>query len=200
MCTPGNTPFILTDRPTNKNHDCWLLNVQRHASESQGRICSDNFTCCHDETEVADQTFYITKSQYADTWSTSPSPDPIASGAWCECVVLGGGGRLAEMGGGGCWWGGGGRRVVTGVPIIKSLGKMFHTESGNETRVCRSRGGRLTHWANEAVKITKLKESVITLQTVCWVHVDFSSHVLLLHWNLQDLSYLRIVKLCLRRL
>ena len=30
------------------------LTSQQHASVSQGRICSDNFTCCHTETEVAD--------------------------------------------------------------------------------------------------------------------------------------------------
>ena len=34
----------------------WLLNVQ-HARVSQGRICTDNFTCCHSEIEVADQAF-----------------------------------------------------------------------------------------------------------------------------------------------
>ena len=33
------------------------LTSQQHASASQGRICSDNFTCCHTEIEVADQTF-----------------------------------------------------------------------------------------------------------------------------------------------
>ena len=55
---------------------------QQQASVSQGRICSDNFTCCHTETEVADQTFYLTQSQYTDTGSTSPSSDPITPGAW----------------------------------------------------------------------------------------------------------------------
>ena len=35
---------------------------QQHASVSQGRICTDNFTCCHIEIEVADQTFYLTHS------------------------------------------------------------------------------------------------------------------------------------------
>ena len=34
---------------------------------SQGRICSDNFTCCHTEIDVADPTFYLTQSQYTDT-------------------------------------------------------------------------------------------------------------------------------------
>ena len=29
------------------------LTSQQHASVSQGRICSDNFTCCHTEVEVA---------------------------------------------------------------------------------------------------------------------------------------------------
>ena len=42
------------------------LTSQQHASVSLGRICSDNFTCCHTETEVADQTFYLTQSQYTD--------------------------------------------------------------------------------------------------------------------------------------
>ena len=49
---------------------------------SQRRICSDNFTCCHTEIEVADPTFYLTRSQYTDTGPTSPSADPITPGAW----------------------------------------------------------------------------------------------------------------------
>ena len=56
------------------------LTSQQHSSVSQGRICSDNFTCCHTETEVADQTSCITQPQY--TGPTSPSPDPITPGAW----------------------------------------------------------------------------------------------------------------------
>ena len=58
------------------------LMSQQHASVSQGRICSDNFTCCHTEIEVADQTFHLTQSQYTDTGPTSPSTDPIMPGAW----------------------------------------------------------------------------------------------------------------------
>ena len=58
------------------------LTSQQHASVSQGRICTDNFTCCHTETEAADQTFYLTQSQYTDTGPTSPSADPISPGAW----------------------------------------------------------------------------------------------------------------------
>ena len=64
---------------------CWLvgcLTSQQQASVSQGRICSDKFTCCHTEIEVADQTFYLTQSQYTDTGPTSPSADPISPGAW----------------------------------------------------------------------------------------------------------------------
>ena len=57
------------------------LTSQQHASVSQGRICSDNLTCCHTEIEVADQTFYLTQSQYTDTGSTSPRADPITPGA-----------------------------------------------------------------------------------------------------------------------
>ena len=58
------------------------LTSQQQASVSQGRICSDNFTCRHTEIEVADQTFYLTQSQYTDTGPTSPSADPITPGAW----------------------------------------------------------------------------------------------------------------------
>ena len=58
------------------------LTSQQQACVSQGRICSDNFTCCHIEIEVADQTFYLTQSQYTDTGPTSPSADPIMPGTW----------------------------------------------------------------------------------------------------------------------
>ena len=58
------------------------LTSQQHASVSQAQICSDNFTCCHTEMEVADQTFHLTQSQYTDTRPTSPSTDPVTPGAW----------------------------------------------------------------------------------------------------------------------
>ena len=64
---------------------CWdvgCLTSQQQASVSQGQVCSDNFTCCHTETEVADPTFYLTQSRYTDTRPTSPSADPITPGAW----------------------------------------------------------------------------------------------------------------------
>ena len=61
----------------------WLLNFQATCySVSQGRICSDNCACCHTEIEVADPTFYLTQSQYTDTAPTSPSADPVTTGAW----------------------------------------------------------------------------------------------------------------------
>ena len=58
------------------------LTSHQHASVSQGRICTDNCTCCHTEIEVADQTFYLTQSQYTDTGPTGPSACPIMPGAW----------------------------------------------------------------------------------------------------------------------
>ena len=57
-------------------------NQKNHASVFQGRISSDNFTCCHTEIEVADQTFDLTQSQYTDTEPTSPSADPASPGTW----------------------------------------------------------------------------------------------------------------------
>ena len=58
------------------------LTPRQHASVFQGRICSDNCTCCHTEIEVADPTFYLTQSQYTDTEQTSPSADHMTPGAW----------------------------------------------------------------------------------------------------------------------
>ena len=61
------------------------LTSQQQASVSQGRICSDNFTSCRTEIEVADQTFKrsnLTQSQYTDTGPTSAIADPITPGAW----------------------------------------------------------------------------------------------------------------------
>ena len=57
------------------------LTSQQHVSVSRGRICKDNFSCCHTEIEVANQTFLLTKPQYTDTGPTSPSTDPITPGA-----------------------------------------------------------------------------------------------------------------------
>ena len=79
------TPLHSPPPPNSAPSFCWLvgcLTSQQQASVSQGRICSDNFTCCHTEIEVADQTFYLTQSQYTDTGPTSPSADPITPGAW----------------------------------------------------------------------------------------------------------------------
>ena len=70
---------------TQAEHNCLFvgcLTFQQHASVSQGRICTDNFTCCHTEIEAADPTFHLTQSQYTDTGPTSPSADPITPGAW----------------------------------------------------------------------------------------------------------------------
>ena len=58
------------------------LTSRQQARVSQGRICSDNCTCCHTETEAADQTFYLTQLQYTDIGPTSPSAEPLSPGAW----------------------------------------------------------------------------------------------------------------------
>ena len=58
------------------------LTSQQHVSVSQGRICSDMFTYCHTEMEVADSTVHLTHSQDTDTRPTSPSTDPVTPGAW----------------------------------------------------------------------------------------------------------------------
>ena len=57
-------------------------------------ICTDNLTCCHTETEAADQTFYLTQSQYTEPGRPVPELTYNAR-------------RLAG--------------VATRVPILKSL-------------------------------------------------------------------------------
>ena len=61
---------------------CWLPTSQQHANVSQGQICSGNWTCCHTEIEIEDQTCYLTQSQCTNTRPTSPSADPILPDAW----------------------------------------------------------------------------------------------------------------------
>ena len=56
------------------------LTSQQHASASQGWVCSDNGKYCHTETEVADDTCYLSLSQYGDTESTISSADLIMLG------------------------------------------------------------------------------------------------------------------------
>ena len=97
------------------------LTSQQHDSVSQGRICSDSFTCCHTEIEVADQTFYLTQSQYADTGPISPSADLITPGIWQ-----------------GSHWSA--NFEVTGMT---RPGKI-PAQEGFEPGIFRSRGGRLT--------------------------------------------------------
>ena len=59
------------------------LTSQQHANVSLGRILiRQNFTCCRTEIEIAYPTFHLTRSQYTDTRPTSPSADPITTGAW----------------------------------------------------------------------------------------------------------------------
>ena len=88
-CTAHNTGIRLDC--TQSRHTavllfvCWLVGCftsQQQASVSQGRICSDNFTRCHTEIEVADPTFFLTQSHYTDTGPTSPRAEPIMPGAW----------------------------------------------------------------------------------------------------------------------
>ena len=104
------------------------LTSQEQASVSHGRICSDKFTCCHTEAEAADQTFYLTQSQYTDTGPTSPRADPVTQGAWQ-----------------GIHWSA--NVQVTGMT---RPGKIT-SPAGFEPRIFRSEGGHLDHWANEVV-------------------------------------------------
>ena len=63
-------------------HCCCLFMSQQHSSVYQRRTCSYNCRCCHIVVEVADQTLYLTQSQYTDTGPTNSSADPLAPGTW----------------------------------------------------------------------------------------------------------------------
>ena len=54
----------------------------RPTRRSQGQIPSDNCTCCHTETEVADQTCNLIQLQYTNTGPASPRADPATPGVW----------------------------------------------------------------------------------------------------------------------
>ena len=100
----------------------WLLGCltsQQHASVSQGRICSDKFTCCHTEIEVADQS----QPQHTDTGLTSPSADPLSPGAWQ-----------------GSHWS---ANVLS--HWYDSTPEKILAQAGFEPGISRSRGGRLNH-------------------------------------------------------
>ena len=95
-------------------------------------------TSCHNEIEVADQTFYLIQSQYTDTGPTSPSADHITPGAWqgshwsgfFVCLFV-------------CFF----FLLVIGMT---RLGKI-PSQEGFEPRIFRSRGGRPNHKASDAV-------------------------------------------------
>ena len=57
------------------------LTSQQHVSVFQGRICSHNRKCRRSQIETAQQTFYVTHSQIADTRPTRLSADPRPPGA-----------------------------------------------------------------------------------------------------------------------
>ena len=101
---------------------CCLASKQR-ASVSQGPICADHCTCCHTETEVADQNFCLTQSQYTDTGPTGPKTDPVSPCAWQ-----------------GSHW-----SANFEVTDVTRPGKIPMAQVGIETRIYRSRGGRLNH-------------------------------------------------------
>ena len=119
---------------------------RQHASVSQGRICSNNFACYHTEVEAADQTFYLTQSQYTDTRPISPSTDPKTQGTWL-----------------GSHW-----IANSQVTSMTRPGKIRTAQAGFEPRISCSRGWRLTHWANEAVVLSVLMSVLRDQGQVSW--------------------------------
>ena len=96
LTTFGYRVMVLVEAGYNKNVGEWarktekqwkrfvgcLLTIPSKQHVPQGRICSDNCTCCHTDVEVPDQTFYLNQSYYTDTGPASPNAVPITPGAW----------------------------------------------------------------------------------------------------------------------
>ena len=103
----------------------WLLKVPATCQCISGTDLLGQ--CCHTETEVADQSFYLTRSQHTDTRPTSA--DPTTPGAWQ-----------------GSHW-----SANFEVTVIIRPGIIPTPQAGIEPRTLRSRGGHPDHQANEAV-------------------------------------------------
>ena len=97
--------------------------------------------------------FYLTQSHCIGIWPTSPNADPltpcrIATGVLIfksvECLDLKKKNHPPKKQ----------QQQQTNKQTKQNKTKtknQNHGESGNRTEVCRSQGGRLNHWANEAV-------------------------------------------------
>ena len=114
---------VSTTRWRHRQIDSCCCLSRLYASVFQGPVCSENVTCCHTEIKVADQTFYITQSQYADIRPVNPRADPITPGTWqgrhCSAnLKVTGMNRQAK------------------IPVI---------QAGIEPRIFGFRGGRLNH-------------------------------------------------------
>ena len=115
--------------------------------------------------EVADQTFYLTQSQYTDIGPTSPSADPIVPGTWQ-----------------GSHWSA--NFEVTGMT---RPGKT-PSQAGFEPRIFCSRGRRLNHEVGEVVTKCRL----LTTRTGEWWWCHESNDVwackLDCHWKWENWS------------
>ena len=114
----------------------------QHACVSHGRVCSEKFTCCHTETEAADQTFRLTQSQYTDTGPTSSRTDPTTPGAWQ-----------------GSHWSA--NVEVTGMILPGKI----PAQAGFKPRIFRSRG----HKAKEAVPQRQRLRHKLLDTSCCWL-------------------------------
>ena len=113
-----------------KVHDAWKVTQLTFLRQKGVKVPAEVFlrdwsaqtirTCCLAEMEVADDTFYLTRSEYTDTGPTSPSADPIKPSAWQ-----------------GSHW-------ITDTGMTRP-GERSTPKAGNGTQVWRSRGGRLNH-------------------------------------------------------
>ena len=80
-------------------------------------------TICRTEREVADPTFYLTRSQYTDTQLTNRSAGTVTPDAWtCNHLI-----------------------ASFLVPGVTRPGKYPASQAGIEPRICHSLVGRLNH-------------------------------------------------------
>ena len=118
---------------------------------------SENSTCCRTETEAADQTFYLTQSQYTDTGPTSSSADPVTPGVWR------GSRRSTNF-------------EITGMTLH---GKIPSAQAGFEARICRITTTIATATTTIILIIMIMKIIMITTTIIIAVkgaNRDFSPH------------------------
>ena len=137
-CAPSSLKFV----------GCFAS--QQHVSVSQGRICSDKYTCCHTEIEVADQA--LIQSQDTDTGLTSASADPMTPGGVATGVSIFKSTRPGTP-----------PPPIPPAPLPFPLLPPPRAKTGIEPQSAALEADAVNHQANEAVRFTDKTKKRVTV-------------------------------------